>query len=104
MNVDVLIYVNTLKEFFKKDEQAFQDMFGTLEIDKDLYFEKLTSIATQNFKDTGIPTLSTIQMFDIVKEMVIVTAETDKLLDTLKKETPSPFVNFNRDFPPYCLN
>ena len=71
MNVDVLIYVNTLKEFFKKDEQAFKDMFGTLEIDKELYFQRLSDIATQNFKNTGIPTLSTIQMFDIVKELVM---------------------------------
>ena len=36
MNVDVLIYVNNLKDFFKKDEQAFKDMFGALDIDKEL--------------------------------------------------------------------
>ena len=104
MNVDVIIYLNTLKEFFKKDEQAFIDMFGTLEIDKDMYFQRLGDIATENFENTGIPTLSTTQMFDIVKEMVITTAETDKLLELLKNEPKSPFVKYNKDFPPFCLN
>ena len=104
MNVDVLIYVNTLKEFFKKDEQAFKDMFGTLEIDKELYFQRLADIATQNFKNTGIPTLSTIQMFDIVKELVVSTAEVTHLLDSLQKEPKSPFVKYHQDFPPFCLN
>ena len=55
MNVDVLIYVNNLKDFFKKDEQAFKDMFGSLDIDKELYFKRLEDIATQNFEENGEP-------------------------------------------------
>ena len=103
MNVDVLIYVNNLKDFFKKDEQAFKDMFGTLDIDKELYFKRLEDIATQNFEEKGEPTLSTIQMCDIVKELV---AHTDnvKQLKLTKKDPTNPFVKFRDDFPPYCLN
>ena len=104
MNVDILIYVNTLKEFFKKDEQAFKDMFGTLDIDKEHYFQILTDIAAQNFENTGIPTLSTVQMFDIVKELLVSTTKTKQSLDILEKEIKSPFITYNKDFPPFCLN
>ena len=41
MEVDVLIYINTLKNFFDKDQQAYEDMFGTLTINKDIFLKKL---------------------------------------------------------------
>ena len=51
MNVDILIYVKNLKDFFKKDKEAFEDMFGTLAINEELYFKKLTNIAINNFEN-----------------------------------------------------
>ena len=104
MNVDVLIYVNNLKDFFKKDKQAFKDMFGALDIDKELYFKRLEDIATQNFEEKGEPTLSTTQMWDIVKELVAHTANIKQLTKPTKKDPTNPFVKFRDDFPPYCLN
>ena len=104
MNVDVLIYVNNLKDFFKKDEQAFKDMFGALDIDKELYFKRLEEIANQNFEEKGEPTLSTTQMFDIVKELTVHTHFQDVLTTASEKEPKSPFVKFRDDFPPFCLN
>jgi|19_taG_2_1085344.scaffolds.fasta_scaffold43904_1 hypothetical protein len=104
MNVDVLIYVNTLKEFFKKDEQAFIDMFGTLKVDKEAYFQRLTTIATKNFETNGEPTLSTTQMFDIVKELGPTSTEVKELTFLLQNQPHNLFVYFNKDFPPYCLN
>jgi len=104
MNVDILIYVNNLKEFFKRDQQAFKDMFGTLEIDKELYFQKLTDIASQNFENTGTPTLSTVQMFDIVRELTTTTSEVEQLMKVLKKEPIGPFIQILPGFPPICLN
>ena len=86
MNVDVLIYVNNLKDFFKKDKQAFKDMFGALDIDKELYFKRLEEIANQNFEEKGEPTLSTIQMWDIVKELVAHTDNVKQLTKLTKKE------------------
>ena len=118
MDVDILIYVNNLKEFFKRDEQAFKDMFGTLEIDKELYFQKLTEIATKNFEQTGIPTLSTIQMFEIVKDLTVHTHFQDVLTTASEKEPKTRdksksippadlskiFVHVKDGFPPICLN
>jgi 3-hydroxy-3-methylglutaryl CoA synthase len=104
MNVDVLIYVNNLKDFFKKDKQAFKDMFGALDIDKELYFKRLEEIANQNFEEKGEPTLSTIQMWDIVKELVAHTDNVKQLTKLTKKDPTNPFVKFRDDFPPYCLN
>lgn len=104
MNVDVLIYVNNLKDFFKKDEQAFKDMFGSLDIDKELYFKRLEDIATQNFEENGEPTLSTTQMFDIVKELTVHNHFKDVLSNPTKKDPTNPFVKFRDDFPPFCLN
>ena len=104
MNVDVLIYVNTLKEFFKKDKQAFKDMFGTLDIDKKLYFQRLTEIATYNLNNSGIPTLSTVQMFDIVKELTQSMSEFKKLTTAIEKEQKGLFFKIIDGFPPICLN
>ena len=53
MEVDVLIYMKTLKNFFDKDQQAYQDMFGTLTIDKDIFFEEVSKLANKNYKETG---------------------------------------------------
>ena len=52
MDVDVLIYINTLKKFFDNDQQAYKDMFGTLTIDRDIFFEEVTKLATNNYKKT----------------------------------------------------
>ena len=38
MNVDVLIYISKLKEFFKKDEEAKNDIFGTIQLDEDKFY------------------------------------------------------------------
>lgn len=104
MNVDVLIYVNTLKEFFKKDKQAFKDMFGTLDIDKELYFQRLTEIAIYNLNNSGIPTLSTVQMFDIVKELTQSISEGTNLINIIEKEQKGLFMKTIKGFPPICLN
>ena len=104
MNVDVLIYVNTLKEFFKKDKQAFKDMFGTLDIDKELYFKRLTEIATYNLNDSGIPTLSTVQMFDIVKELTQSISEVTNLINVSEEEQKGLFMKTIKGFPPIGLN
>ena len=58
-------------------------MFGTLDIDKELYFQRLTEIAIYNLNNSGIPTLSTVQMFDIVKELTQSISEGTNLINIL---------------------
>jgi hypothetical protein len=102
MNVDVLIYVNNLKEFFKNDEQAFKDMFGTLDIDKELYFKRLEEVATQNFEEKGEPTLSTTQMFGVVQELITSLPQNSGF--ELPPEIKGIFVHVKDGYPPICLN
>ena len=83
-----------LKIFFKKDKEAFEDMFGTLAINEEVYFKKLTNIAINNFETTGIPTLSTTQMYEIVEDLV----EKEKY-----KDIQTPFVKLLDNFPPLLL-
>ena len=114
MNLDILIYVNNLKEFFKNDEQSFKDMFGTLDIDKELYFKRLEDIATQNFEKNGEPTLSTTQMFGIVQEMLTPDTQINKIQNfitqnpnsglDLPNEIKGIFVHVKDGYPPICLN
>jgi|TARA_R110000822_G_scaffold308559_1_gene436647 hypothetical protein len=100
MEVDVLIYINTLKNFFDKDKQAYQDMFGTLTIDKDIFFDKVSELAKKNYKEKGEATLSTDQIYEVVDDLL------DKNLSKSQKETklPPSFKKILKDFPPFSLN
>tara|TARA_R100001377_G_scaffold22898_1_gene12312 strand:+ start:695 stop:997 length:303 start_codon:yes stop_codon:yes gene_type:complete len=100
MEVDVLIYINTLKNFFDKDKQAYQDMFGTLTIDKDIFFDKVSKLANKNYKDNGEATLSTDQIYEVVDELL-----SKKLSRSQGDDTPHPtFQKILKDFPPFSLN
>ena len=100
MDIDVLIYINTLKNFFDKDKQAYQDMFGTLTINKDIFFDKVIELANKNYKDNGEATLSTDQIFEVVDELL-----DKKLSQSQKEDVPHPaFKKILKDFPPFSLN
>ena len=100
MEVDVLIYINTLKNFFDRDQQAYQDMFGTLTIDKDIFFDKVGKLANKNYKDNGEATLSTDQIYEVVNELL-----GKKLPKDQEENTPNPtFQKILKDFPPFSLN
>ena len=100
MEVDVLIYINTLKNFFDKDQQAYQDMFGTLTIDKEIFFEEISIIANKNYKENGEAILSTEQIYEVVDTLL------GKKLSQSQKETelPPSFKKILKDFPPFSLN
>tara|TARA_B100000287_G_C20401926_1_gene689990 strand:- start:390 stop:692 length:303 start_codon:yes stop_codon:yes gene_type:complete len=100
MEVDVLIYINTLKNFFDKDQQAYQDMFGTLTIDKEIFFEEVSRIANENYKERGEAILSTEQIYGVVDELL------GKKLSQSNEEDrlPPSFKKILKDFPPFSLN
>jgi len=100
MEVDVLIYINTLKNFFDKDQQAYQDMFGTLTIDKEVFFEEVSKIANKNYKDSGEAILSTEQIYEVVDDLL------GKKLSQRQEEIqlPPTFKKILKDFPPFSLN
>ena len=100
MEVDVLIYINTLKNFFDKDQQAYQDMFGTLTIDKKVFFKEVSKIANKNYKDSGEAILSTEQIYEVVDDLL------GKKLSKKQEEIelPPTFKKILKDFPPFSLN
>lgn len=100
MEVDVLIYINTLKNFFDKDQQAYQDMFGTLTIDKEIFFDEVIKLANKNYKETGEAILSTDQIYKVVDDIL------GKKLSKSHEETllPPSFKKILKDFPPFSLN
>jgi hypothetical protein len=100
MEVDVLIYMKTLKNFFDRDEQAYQDMFGTLTIDKKIFFKEVSKLANKNYKETGEAILSTNQIYNVVDNLL------DKKLSKSQEEAtlPPTFKKILKDFPPFSLN
>ena len=100
MEVDVLIYINTLKNFFDKDQQAYQDMFGTLTIDKDIFFKEVSKLANKNYKETGEATLSTEQIYEVVDDLL------GKRLSQVSEQAQiqTTFKKILKDFPPFSLN
>ena len=107
MEVDILIYINTLKKFFDNDPQAYKDMFGTLTIDKEMFFKEVTKFATNNHKKTGEAILSADQIYNIVDELL--DKELSKSLEennNTSEDYPLPpsFKKILKDFPPFSLN
>ena len=103
MEVDVLIYINTLKNFFDKDQQAYQDMFGTLTIDKEIFFEKISRVANKNYKEKGEAILSTDQIYSVIDDILSKTLNS-KSINQEETITPPTFKKILKDFPPFSLN
>jgi hypothetical protein len=100
MEVDILIYITTLKKFFDNDQEAYKDMFGTLTIDKDLFFKHITKVAHTNYKETGEAILSTDQLYGVVDELLH-----KKLIERNEENNlPPSFRKILKDFPPFSLN
>ncbi len=107
MEVDIQIYLQKLKEFFKTDKEAFRDMFGYGKIDIDEFYKMVAKKATINFKKNGDPMLSSTEMLEIVTDLAIqdITQEIN-VGEFVKRqqEIEKLFVNIKDGFPPFCLN
>lgn len=103
MEVDVLIYINTLKNFFDKDQQAYQDMFGTLVIDKEDFFYEVSKIANKNYKEKGEAILSTEQIYAVIDDILSKNINSKHTTQD-KTQIPPTFKTILKDFPPFSLN
>jgi len=56
---EVLIYVQSIKNFFESNEEA-RNYFMT-DIDEETYFATLTDVAIKNLEKKGVPELSKLQ-------------------------------------------
>jgi hypothetical protein len=67
MSPEVLIYIQNVKDYFKKSKETRDYFIGKK--DEDTFFEFLTEFAQKNFEDANQPELSREQ-FELLREMV----------------------------------
>ena len=107
MEVDIHIYLQKLKDFFKTDKEAFRDMFGSGDVDMEDFYKMVADKATINIKKNGDPTLSTNEMLEIVTDLALkdIAKEIDvKKFVKRQQEIEKVFVHFKQGYPPLCLN
>jgi hypothetical protein len=90
MNPEVLIYINKVKEYIQKNDEAYEYFLGNMDID--FFFENVYKVAELNYEKKGDATLSKEQFEDIKK---------------LKPTTQPPVNGIFMDIPNFgqiCLN
>ena len=99
MSPEVLIYVQNVRNYFKKDLEARKYFLN--EIDEELFFKYLTEISQKNFEKEGEPILSKEQ-FELIRKTILLIDITKK---EFKEESPEDklFINVGA-FGKICLN
>lgn len=100
INVEVLIYMNKLKEFFNNDIEAKKDMFGSLPLDEDKFYALVEQKAIENNDVLGEPILSNDEMLGIVTRLI----NERNLRGTKLNLLPKTFRKSVDGFPPISLN
>ena len=68
MNIDIEIYVNNLKNFFKNNPNIKNELFGSYPfLEEEDFYTGVKTIATKNFEKDGEPTLSKSQLLDALE-------------------------------------
>lgn len=101
---EVLTYVQTVKNFLKKNEEANKYFLNG--IDENIFFEHLSDIAEKNFKSSGEPQLSKEQ-FDLLRKTMIALSIVNKPIDELTENNQESenkiFIDY-RGMGKICLN
>ena len=100
MDVNIEIYLRQLKNFFENDKQAKTDMFSTLDVDMNKFFDLVRVKAEENFKKDGEPMLSGEQMADIMAIMIEGDIEPKLKVTNMDKI----FKTIIKGYPPMCMN
>lgn len=98
MTPEVLIYIQTVKQFFKKDEDTKNYFLDGS--DEEVFFNYLTDVAEKNFEENGDPTLNKYQFEYLRKTARIITISKKEYP---KEETNNIFMDVT-GFDPICLN
>jgi len=107
MELDILLYLKKLKDFFETDLEARRDMFGHSEIDMDEFYKMVAVKATINNKKNGDPILSGTEMLEIVTDLSLRDIREEIEIENLIKkqqEIEKVFLHVKDGFPPFCLN
>lgn len=69
MSPDVLIYLQTIKNYFEANEEARNYFLNN--VDEELFFKYLTEIAQKNYDKEGIAQLSELQLELLRRTMLV---------------------------------
>lgn len=102
MESEILTYIQTVKSFLKKNEEARKYFLSG--VDEELFFEHLTEIAEKNFKTFGEPMLNKEQ-FDLLRKTMKALSIIDKSIDELPivSKEDNVFIDY-RGLGKICLN
>ena len=102
MESEILTYIQTVKSFLKKNEEARKYFLSG--VDEELFFQHLTEIAEKNFKSFGEPMLNR-ERFDLLRKTMKALSIIDKSIEelpTVSKED-NIFIDY-RGLGKICLN
>jgi hypothetical protein len=102
MESEILTYIQTVKSFLKKNEEARKYFLSG--VDEELFFQHLTEIAEKNFKSFGEPMLNREQ-FDLLRKTMkalSIIGKSVEELPTVSKED-NIFIDY-RGLGKICLN
>lgn len=95
---EVLIYIQTIKNYLAKDEESKQYFIG--ESDEDFFFKHLIEISQKNFESSGEAMLSREQ-FELLRKTLVAILITKKDIP----EDPMDKIFFDiGGFGKFCLN
>jgi len=76
---EVLIYIQTLKNFLKTNEEA--GVYFLSNVNEIEFFDNLSKIAQNNFEKNGEPNL-TVEQFEFLRGIMVMFNEIEKLEET----------------------
>ena len=91
MNVDVEIYFRNILNFFETHPDQLTTLIGSIK--KEKFYDKVKSVAQENYSKLNEPELTRQQMVDLVWQLHI---------EEVKQIKRKPFVHTK--FGVYCLN
>lgn len=94
---EVLIYLQTVKDFFTKDKEA--KSYFIINDNEEFFFHHVQEISQKNFESFGEPSLSQMQFEFIRKTMILI----DSLEKPVDSEPEGKFEYFG-DFGKFYLN
>jgi hypothetical protein len=96
---EVLIYIQKVKNFFESDIKVRE--YFLIDVNEDLFYEKIKEIAQDNYEKNGEPILNTEQ-FESIRSIFLSIEENKIINNNIEKN-----YNFFIDHPGYekiCLN
>jgi hypothetical protein len=101
---EVLIYLQTVKNFFKSNEEARNYFIS--DSDEEIFFKHLCEISQKNFEDNGEVMLNKEQ-FELLRRTILAITISQKDIEEVEEEIPNQEDNIFIDMRGYgkiCLN